>query len=82
MTTIDNVSPEQLSALRDEAGAAGDYMMVAIAELAMAHEANDITDPSEYELLDSDERAELAEMGTLDALRKCVESINDAAAQA
>lgn len=82
-TTIDNITDEQLRTLRSEAASAGDYMQVAVAELAMAHRngGNNTTDPDEYQLLDDDEREELREMSTLDALRSCVEAIRDAEAQ-
>lgn len=74
---------EQLRTLRSEAASAGDYMQVAVAELAIAHlSGGGTTDPDEYELVDEDQREELREMSTLEALRACVAAIRDADAVA
>ena len=72
--TVKNLTDEQISRLRSEAGQAGDYVMGAICDLAL----NGSFDRDDYTALDGNEADRVAAMTREDAYAAIVDAINDA----
>lgn len=74
MTTI---TQEQIQALHDSAGQAGDLLQAAICQVAMDGEA----DPQTLKVLSDSERAEIAQYDQESAIAECERVLADAAAR-
>lgn len=72
--TVKSVSDDDLQGLQNSAGAAGDIIMAAIAELARTGEF----DGDEWTALEPYEVRRVNKMTKREALKKCVDVINDA----
>lgn len=85
-TTIETITNKQIAALRDEAGAAGDSVQVAICQLALAHGLADARGCLDFYREQGSAYAEhfaqlLANDWTIERARTaCAEAISDAEA--
>ena len=77
MTTIKNLTEQQISRLRTEANSAHDYKMAVICDLALAGSV----DLDDYTVLERDEERAIASMSQQDAYTAVVRAIGYAETQ-
>lgn len=76
-TTARNVTEAQLSQLRSEAAEAGDFVQVAMCDLAL----DGSIDGDDYTTLSREETRRVTSMSQAEAVQACVEAICSAEAQ-
>ena len=81
-TTVENITHKQISALGDQAAAAGDLLMHAICQLALGiDDYSDAAWLNNNTRLDPGQRRQLQAMTVESAIVDCVRAINDAEGQ-